>query len=73
MKKLHIGDQVYYRTWFNEKKTATVERIEICRRGEKYGRCVSSCDLDRHSNGVIELDNNHWCYFEQVLRIITKH
>lgn len=73
MKKLHIGDQVHYRTWSNEKKTATVERIEICRRGEKHGHSVSSCDLDRYSNGVIELDNDHWCYFEQVLKIITKH
>ena len=37
--------------------------------GEKSGRSVNSCDVKRH-HGVIDLDNGHWCYFDQVIQII---
>ena len=73
MMKLKIGDQVVYRPWGKEpNRTATVLSIEICKMGEKYGRSVKSCDLDKHKNGTLELDDNHWCYFDQVRRIIKK-
>ena len=73
MMKLKIGDQVTYRPWAKEPiRTAEVLSIEICKPGEKYGRSVKSCDLDKHENGTIVLSDNHWCYFDQVKRIIKK-
>ena len=70
MKKVKIGSKVMYATFSSPTKTAFIEEIEICKRGEKYGRCVSSCDLDCHSNGVISLSDGHWCYIDQVKRVI---
>lgn len=70
MKKVKIGDEVMYTTFSSPTRKAIVEKIEICKRGEKHGRSVSSCDLDRHSNGVISLNDSHWCYFDQVKRVI---
>ena len=70
MKKVKIGSKVMYTTFSSPTKTAFIEEIEICKRGEKHGRSVSGCDLDRHSNGVISLSDGHWCYFDQVKRVI---
>ena len=70
MKIVKIGDEVMYTTFSSPTRTAIVEQIEICKRGEKHGRSVSSCNLDRHSNGVISLNDGHWCYFDQVRRVI---
>ena len=70
MKKVKIGSKVMYATFSSPTKTAFIKEIEICKRGEKHGRSVSSCDLDRHSNGVISLSDGHWCYFDQVKRVI---
>ena len=70
MKKVKIGNKVMYATFRSHTKTAFIEEIEICKRGEKHGRSVSGCDLDRHSNGVISLSDGHWCYFDQVKRVI---
>ncbi len=70
MKKVKIGDKVIYVPWHGPNRTATVEEIEICKQGEKSGRSVNSCDLDRHSNGVISLSDDHWCYFDQIKTII---
>ncbi len=71
MKKVKVGDKVIYKPWHGANRTAIVEEIEICKQeGEKSGRSVNSCDLDRHSNGVISLSDNHWCYFDQIKTII---
>ena len=71
MMKLSIGDKVLYRPWAKEPiRTAEVLSIEICKEGQKDGRSVKSCDLDKHRNGVLVLSDNHWCYFDQVKRII---
>ena len=69
MRKIKIGDNIVYQTWSKQKKSATVEGIEICKREEKYGRPVESCDIDKH-NGVLDLSDNHWIYFTQVVKII---
>ena len=69
MRKIRIGDMVVYQTWSKQKRNATVEGIEICKRDEKYGRPVESCDIDKH-NGVLDLSDNHWIYFTQVVKII---
>ena len=70
MKKVKIGSKVMYATFSSPTKTAFIEKIEICKRGEKHGRSVSSCDLGCHSEGVISLNDGHWCYFDQVKRVI---
>ena len=73
MMKLRIGDKVVYRPWGKEPiRSAEVISIEICKEGEKDGRSVRNCDLDKHRNGTIVLSDNHWCYFDQVKRIIKK-
>lgn len=70
MKELKIGDKIIYQPWHDSPKTATVLTIEICKPGEKYGRSVKSCDLNKHHHGTVDLNNNHWCYFEQIKSII---
>ena len=73
MMKLSIGSQITYRPWGKEPiRTAEVLSIEICKEGEKDGRSVKSCDLYKHEYGTIVLSDNHWCYFDQVKRIIKK-
>jgi len=69
MKNVKIGDEVAYMTWRGIEKSATIVNIEICKIGEKEGTSVSCCDLDHHSNGTITLSNDHWCYFDQVIRV----
>lgn len=73
MRKLKIGDTVRYRMWDSTITTAKVLSIEICREGEKSGRPVSTCNLDAHKNGTLDLDNNHWAYFNQVIKIIPNN
>ena len=72
MKKIRIGDTVTASLFGGEKVTGRVEGIEICARGEKYGRAVSQCDMDKHSNGVLDLSCDHWCYFYQVKTINSR-
>lgn len=69
MRKLKIGDTVTATLFGGTVITGQVEDIQICRQGEKDGRSVKQCDLDKHSNGVIDLSCNNWCYFYQVKRI----
>ena len=70
MKKVKIGDTVIYETFSISTKTAIIEQIEICKRGEKNGHKVESCDLEQHPNGTIILNDGHWCYFDQVKHVI---
>ena len=69
MRKIKIGDEVVYQPWNGKRRHASVEGIEICREGEKYGRPVESCDIDKH-NGVLDLSDHHCIYFTQVVKII---
>ena len=69
MKKLKIGDTVTATLFGGELVTGKVEDIQICANGCKEGRSVTKCDLNKHSNGFIDLDCNHWCYFYQVKSI----
>ena len=67
MRKLKVGDTVTAPLW-RQLVTGKVEDIEGCT-DSKEGRSVSKCDLDKHNNGVIDLDCGHWCYFYQVKSI----
>lgn len=70
MRKIRVGDTVKYRPMGNHSsREAKVEGIEICRAGTKYGRQVSQCDLNKHSEVVIDLDDDHWCYKNQIISI----
>jgi len=69
MKKVKIGDTVTASLFGGELVTGKVESIEVCSRDSKYGRQVQSCDMDKHSNGVLDLSCDHWCYFYQVKSI----
>ena len=71
MKKVKIGDTVSATLFGGQHVTGKVEGIEICAIDSKYGRPVSSCDMDKHRNGVLELDCGHWCYFNQVRHVTT--
>lgn len=68
-RQLKIGDSITYKMWSGETATATVLGIEICKEGHKSGRPVSKCDIDRHSNIVLDLDNSHWAYASQIKTI----
>ena len=67
--KVKVGDKIRHYLFGGEVLTGKVEEIQICHQGEKSGRSVNSCDVNRH-HGVIDLDNGHWCYFEQIIQII---
>ena len=69
MRNLKIGDIVEATLFGGEIVSGKVENIEICREGFKEGRQVKQCDIDKHNNGVVDLDCGHWCYFNQIKSI----
>ena len=66
MRKLSLGDTVTATLFSGRQVIGKVEEIQITRYGFKSGRVVENCDLDKHKNGVLDLDCGHWCYFYQV-------
>jgi hypothetical protein len=72
MRQVKIGDEVKYVTFSSPTRIAIIEEIEICKRGEKNGRSVNSCDLEQHLNGTITLSDGHWAYFDQIKQVINK-
>ena len=70
-RRLKVGDTIVFSVFSGERHTAEVQSMEICKDGEKYGRDVRSCDIDKH-HGVVSLSDDRWCYFYQVKRIIPK-
>jgi hypothetical protein len=72
MSKLKIGDTVNWRGCFGSdpKKKAKVEGIQITG-GGKYGDDVDEIDWSEmyDRNAVVDLDNGHWAYAEQVSKI----
>ena len=70
MRIIKIGDVVTYRPYGHQNAIADkVTNIEICKPNQKYGREVTECDLDKHSNVVITVGSKHWCYKEQLVDI----
>ena len=70
--KIRVGSIVKHSLFSGEVLQGKVEGIEICRVGEKEGRIVSRCETNKHKNGVIVLDNGHWCYFYQLKELIER-
>jgi len=60
MKVIRIGSEIVYHPWSGSPVTAKIKAIEITKAGTKYGRSVTRCDLEKHFNGTVDLDNGHW-------------
>ncbi len=69
--KVKVGDKIRHSLFGGQILTGVVTDIQICRQGEKSGRSVKSCDTSKH-HGVIDLDNGHWCYFDQVKQVLKQ-
>ena len=67
--KVKIGDNIKHNRIGGEVCVGIVEDIQICRQGEKEGRSVKTADVSKH-HGVIDVDNGHWCYFDQVRAVL---
>ena len=67
--KVKVGDKIKHTLFGGEVCTGIVEDMQICRLGMKSGRSVNSADVSEY-HGVIDLDNGHWCYFDQVKEVI---
>lgn len=68
--KIRIGSKINHTLFGGEKCTGVVEDLQICRQGMKEGRSVATADVSKH-HGVIDLDNGHWCYFDQVTSVVN--
>lgn len=72
MGTIKIGSKVLYKGEFG-RGVATevkVEGMELVPDGEKYGTPISEIDFSRKNNVVFDLDNGHWCYGSQVVKLI---
>ena len=68
-----VGTKITHTLFGGGRYDAIVERIEKCPNGSKYGKVVSSMKMENRSrNYVLELNNGHWCYGDQVLAILDK-
>jgi len=72
MQVLKIGDTVNWRGNFGSegRKKAKVEEIQITN-GGKYGDDVDEVSWSkvRDRNVVVDLDNGHWAYANQISRV----
>ena len=68
--KVKIGDKIKHTLFGGEVCTGIVEDMQICRQCMKSVRYVKSADVSKH-HGVIDVDNGHWCYFDQVKEVIN--
>jgi hypothetical protein len=68
--KVKIGDTISYKKWGDILPSeAIIEGIEVCKAGTKYGREVRTCDLDKHSEVALYLDDHHWIFKSQIIEI----
>jgi hypothetical protein len=67
---LKIGDKVMWRgAWgMQPPLEATIESMQLCAVGQKYGKDINSCKWKTVRNGkiVVTLDNGHWAYGTQL-------
>ena len=67
-KTLKIGSKVVYRGAWGTKlpKETTIESIEYCADGGKYGDSVEECNKSNYMDCVFDLADGHWCYGHQI-------
>lgn len=71
--ELKIGDSISYLTFSGHMGAACVVSIEATPPGEKYGHSVPVVNLKEQPCGTICLSDGHWCYFNQVQRVLNKN
>ena len=72
-KVIKVGSRVMWRgSWGSDPAVeATVESIEkTSAPHEKEGTSVQSIDFNRRDCSVIDLDNGHWCYGDQIVDVL---
>ena len=67
--RVKVGDKIKHTLFGGEVCTGIIEDMQICRQGMKSGRSVQSADVSKH-HGVIDVNNGHWCYFDQVRAVL---
>lgn len=75
---IKIGTKVAYRqSGSRSLTTARVVGIEECECGEKYGDSIDKVAFNKragdYGQGVeytFDLDNNHWCRGDQIVKIV---
>jgi hypothetical protein len=71
-KSVKVGTKIKHTLFGGGSYEGVVKSIEKCKDGEKYGTMVSSMPMEKRSrNYVLDLDNGHWCYGNQVLSIVS--
>lgn len=63
MAKLKVGDKVTGNFFTG---IATVQVIEVCKTGSKYGDSVNSVEWETKKNVILDLDNGHWAKIYQL-------
>ena len=65
---LKVGSKVMWRgSWGVElPKETTIEGIQLCENGDKYGFDVEECSESNYTDCVFDLANGHWCYGHQI-------
>jgi len=74
MKQIQIGSTVEVRGGFNRDVTThetTVRSMELCTmQRAKHGKSVQAIAWDEKDFGCYDLADGHWCYGEQIKRVI---
>ena len=72
VKSVKVGTKIKHTLFGGGSYEGIVKSIEKCKDGEKYGTMVSSMPMEKRSrNYVLDLDNGHWCYGDQLLSIVS--
>jgi hypothetical protein len=71
---IKVGTEVEYRGSFGRGCPAVVrvESIEACEPGDKNGTPVQAVPFSGKDSCVFDLSDGHWCYGEQIDRIVKE-
>lgn len=69
-KSIKIGDRVLIEQLNGQEYWTTIDKIEICQKGSKYGTDVQTATPRLCQNGIIEA-GDRWHYFYQIKDVIS--
>ncbi len=70
-KSVKVGTKIKHYLFGGTICEGVVQSIEKCENGSKYGRIISSMPMENRSRSyVLDVDNGHWCYGDQVISIV---